>query len=338
MRALYLREPGITEVRDIPKPTPRPGEALLRVKTVGLCGTDLSSFRGKNPLVSYPRVPGHEIGAAIEAVAKGVPPDFQPGMAVAVSPYTSCGTCPPCRRLRPNACRSNQTLGVQRDGALCDFISIPWQRLFRSEKLSFRELALVEPLSVGFHAVERGRVTRQDKVAVIGCGGVGLGAIAAIAFRRANAIAIDVDDGKLALARKAGATYTINSSSDSLHQKLVEITGDGPDVVMEAVGSPATYRAAVEEVASTGRVVYIGYAKEPVAYETKLFILKELDIMGSRNALGEFPDVIAMLERGTFPVNETVTSVVSLANAGETLQAWSENPQAFTKIQVEPDD
>jgi threonine dehydrogenase-like Zn-dependent dehydrogenase len=181
-------------------------------------------------------------------------------------------------------------------------------------------------------------VTRQDKVAVIGCGGVGLGAIAAIAFRGASAIAIDIDDGKLAIARKAGATYTINSASESLHQKLLEITDDGPDVVIEAVGTPATYQAAVVEVAPAGRVVYIGYAKEPVAYETKLFLLKELDIMGSRNSLGEFSDIIAMLEKGTFPVDEMITGAVCLADAGETLRAWSENPQAFTKIHVELND
>ena len=152
---------------------------------------------------------------------------------------------------------------------------------------------MVEPLSVGFHAAARGRVVREDTVAVIGCGVVGLGAIAASAFRAARVIAIDVDERKLAVAGQAGANYLVNSLQSNVHDELLAVTGGaGPDVIIEAVGTPATFRMAVEEVAFTGRVVYIGYAKEPVSYETRLFVMKELDILGSRNALDEFGTVI----------------------------------------------
>lgn len=308
---------------------------MLRVQRVGLCGSDLNSFRGKNPLVSYPRIPGHEIAATIEEVGVKTPETFQPGMNVAVSPYTSCGTCSSCRRSRPNACRSNQTLGVQRDGALTEYIRVPWQKLYASTRLSWNELALVEPLTVGFHAVDRGRVTDLDTVAILGCGGIGLGAIAGAAFRNAVTIAVDVDDTKLGIARKAGAAHTINSKTESLHERLQELTdGNGPDVIIEAIGLPSTFRAAVEEVAFTGRVVYIGYAKEHVAYETRLFVQKELDILGSRNALNDFGSVIQMLENGAFPVEEAVTQIVPMSEVGEALQAWDENPAACTKIMV----
>jgi threonine dehydrogenase-like Zn-dependent dehydrogenase len=338
MKALVITEAGKTGCIERPQPTPAPGEVLLQIKRLGYCGTDLNTFRGVNPLVTYPRIPGHEIAAVIAEVTAGVPAAFRAGMETTVLPYTACGQCPACRRGRANACRRNQTLGVQRDGACAEFICVPWEKLVRSEKLSLAEHALVEPLSVGFHAVERGRVAGADTVLVLGCGMIGLGAISGAALRRgARVIAVDVDDAKLALASRAGAAATINSRTENLHDKLQLLTGgDGPDVVIEAVGLPATFRAAVDEVAFAGRVVYIGYAKEAVSYETKFFVMKELDIMGSRNAIRQnFADVIQVLESGRYPAKETITRTVPFAEAGAALAGWAANPGRVTKIQVE---
>jgi threonine dehydrogenase-like Zn-dependent dehydrogenase len=232
--------------------------------------------------MQFPRILGHEVAATIVHDTPGRP-DLAAGIDVTLSPYTSCGRCASCKRGRPNACHSNQTLGVQRDGALTEYIAVHPERLYAA-KLSLKELCLVEPLTVGFHAVARGRIAAEDTVAIIGCGGVGLGAVAASGFIGARTIAVDVEDKKLELARKAGATNLINTTRESMHDRLVELTdGHGPDVIVEAIGLPETFRAAVEEVAFTGRVVYIGYAKEPVSYETRLFVQKELDILGSRN-------------------------------------------------------
>jgi threonine dehydrogenase-like Zn-dependent dehydrogenase len=212
---------------------------------------------------------------------------------------------------------------------------MPPEKLYPA-KLTPKELCLIEPLTVGFHAAARGRVTAEDTVAVIGCGGVGLGAVAASNARGARTICIDVDDEKLELARAAGGTQTINSSSEPLHDRLREITeGRGPDVVIEAVGTPATFRAAAEEVSFTGRVVYIGYAKEPVSYETRLFVQKELDVLGSRNAQPpDFRAVISYLEARRFPVDQAVSLVVPLEEASDALCSWSENPSRFKKIMV----
>lgn len=335
MRALVIDEPGKTHIAEIAKPEPAHGEVLLRTRIVGMCGTDLSTFRGKNPLVTYPRIPGHEIAATIEAIGEGVPAHFHLGQNVTLSPYTACGECASCKRGRGNACQSNQTLGVQREGAMADFFVAQWQKLYIAEGLSLRELSIVEPLSVGFHAAARGRVVSHDTVAVIGAGVVGLGAVAAAAHRGAKTISIDIDDRKLAVAQKAGATHVINSSTQDVHEELMKLTGGlGPDVIIEAVGTPATFRMAVDEVAFTGRVVYIGYAKEPVAYETRLFVMKEIDILGSRNALDEFGTVIEALQGGRFPVDAIISSVVPIEEAGAALQAWSDNPGAFTKVQI----
>ena len=335
MQALQLRGPGEVAVTQVPDAARRPGEVLLRIRQVGLCGSDLNSFRGRNPMVSFPRIPGHEVAATIVETDSSVAAQWPVGMDVTLSPYTSCGQCPSCLRSRPNACRDNQTLGVQRDGALTELLSVPPEKLYAAT-LGLRELALVEPLTVGFHAVSRGRVTSSDTVAIFGCGGVGLGAVAAAGFRGARTIGMDVDDAKLAIAAKAGATDLINTTREDLHQRLQSLTnGRGPDVIIEAIGLPQTFRAAVEEVAFTGRVVYIGYAKEPVAYETRLFVQKELDIMGSRNALPEdFREVIGMLEAGRFPVAETISHQVPLADAPALFQAWSENPAAYSKILI----
>ena len=332
MKAVVLRRPEEITIDDRPEPRASEGNVLLKVNMVGLCGSDLNSYRGKNPMVSFPRIPGHEISATVVVGAAG----FKSGDQVTLSPYTNCGRCTACRRGRPNACQSNETLGVQRDGGLTEYLVVPPEKLYFAN-LSLKELCLVEPLTVGLHAVARGRVTSSDTVAVIGCGGVGLGAVAASGFRGARTIGVDIDAAKLEIARKAGATELINTSRDDLHTRLAELTdGFGPDVIIEAIGLPRTFRAAVEEVAFTGRVVYIGYAKEPVAYETRLFVQKELDILGSRNALPEdFREVIRMLEEHRFPVEDAVSRIVPLDETPRVIAEWSADPARFTKIMIQ---
>lgn len=337
MKTLFIESAGKTAYGEAPIPKLDSGEVLLKVKRVGYCGSDLNTFRGLNPLVAYPRIPGHELTAQIVELGAEVPASLRPGMLVTVLPYTACGKCNACRCGRANACRNNQTLGVQRDGALAEFIAIPWQKVVIAPALSELELSLVEPLSVGFHAVARGQVDKSDTVLVFGCGMIGLGAIASAAIERgARIIAVDIDDAKLALARQCGAAHTLNSRQEKLLEAVAELTnGEGVNVVIEAVGLPQTYTQAVSVAAFAGRIVYIGYAKEAVAYETKYFVMKELDIRGSRNAAKEdFERVIRVLESGCYPSIPTVTHTVPFAKAGEAFEEWSRNPAAVTKIHV----
>jgi 2-desacetyl-2-hydroxyethyl bacteriochlorophyllide A dehydrogenase len=337
MKALFITAPGKTEMREIARPEPGHGEVRVRVRYLGYCGSDLNTFRGLNPLVSYPRVPGHEVAGVIDAVGPEVAEAFAPGTPVLVVPYTSCGTCSACRKGRSNACRNNQTLGVQRDGALAEQVVVPATKLLTSRHLSLRDMVLVEPLSVGWHAARRGRATAGDTVVVFGCGMVGLGAIASAAAAGARVIAVDVDDGKLGIGRAAGAVVTINSTAEDLHQRLQALTENhGPDLLIEGVGLPATYRACVEEVCFAGRVVYVGYAKESVEYATKNFVMKEIDIMGSRNATpDDFRGVLEYLEAGRFPVDAVITQVVPLADAGAAFTMWASNSKTVTKIVVD---
>lgn len=340
MKALFLTEIGKTEVREVQKPTPGRGEVLLKVGMVGFCGGDLNGFKGMFPLQEYPNILGHEVGGTIEALGEDVPESIQIGMKATIYPYLNCGKCVACRKGRPNACKDNKTMGVRRPGAMTRYITLPWNDLFLSEKLSLRELALAEPLTVGFHAAERGRVSKEDRVAVIGCGIVGLGAVASAVNRGAEVIAIDLDESKLAIARKIGVAHTINPSKVDLHLTLQQLTGgDGPDVIIEAVGSPSTYRSAVDEVAFLGRVVCIGYAKQPVEFNTALFVQKEIEILGSRNCVGsaDFPEVIRYLEAGKFPVEEVISKIISIEEGPETMDSWAKNAQGIIKIMIDFD-
>ena len=336
MKAIKITDERQMAVVETDLPAMQPNEVMLKLGYVGFCGSDLSTYLGRNPMVNMPVIPGHEVGAVIEKVGADVPEGLQPGMVVTVNPYTNCGKCASCRNGRVNACQHNQTLGVQRDGAMREYISLPWEKIIHAGQLSTRTCALIEPMSVGFHAVSRAEVTDIDVVMVIGCGMVGMGAVVRSALRGATVIAADIDDEKLDLARRMGATHTINTMTENVHERLMEITsGFGPDVVVEAVGSPITYQMAVNEVAFTGRTVCIGYAKTEVSFQTKFFVQKELDIRGSRNAQpSDFRAVINYLKRGTCPVDELISNVVRPEGAGEAMKQWAENPGKVFRILV----
>ena len=337
MKAVRIAAPMEMGVAEIEKPVLGAGEVLVKIRYVGFCGSDLNTYLGRNPMVRMPVVPGHEVGAVIEEVGEGVPANLEKGMVVTLNPYTNCGHCASCRNGRYNACEHNETLGVQRQGVMCEYAVLPWQKIIPAGDIPVRTCALIEPMSVGFHAVARAGVTDSSYVMVIGCGMVGLGAVMRASLRGAHVIAADIDDEKLALACEAGAAYTVNTMTDDVHAKIQEITGGlGADVVIEAVGSPVTYVMAVNEVGFTGCVTCIGYAKSEVAFQTKLFVQKELDIRGSRNATpADFRAVINCINTGRYPVEKFISRVVKPEQAAEAMKEWSENPGKVFRILVE---
>jgi threonine dehydrogenase-like Zn-dependent dehydrogenase len=276
------------------------------------------------------------VSGTIVARGASVPGSIREGNRVTLWPYTACGLCPACRVGRPNCCQFNETLGLQRDGALVERFAIHYSRVFASDVLSLQELALVEPMSVGYHAANRGQVSEMDSVLVIGCGTVGLGAVAAAKRKGATVIAADIDDGKLALAARFGARHTINSARQNLLGEISQLTGgEGVAVAIEAVGLARTFRQAVEAVCYAGRVAYVGYAKEEVCYDTTQFVRKELDVRGSRNALRVFPAVVQMLEERQQPFPELITKVYSAGQAGQAFRDWDADPGSVAKILIE---
>ncbi len=322
-------------VIEMEKPIVAPGQILVKIEYVGFCGSDLNTYLGRNPMVKLPVVPGHEVGAVVEEIGEGVPEGlFAKGMSVTLNPYTNCGKCASCRNGRVNACEHNETLGVQRNGVMCEYAVMPWQKVIPAPSMSSRDCALIEPMSVGFHAVSRGQVVDNERVMVIGCGMIGMGAIVRASLRGATVIAVDLDDEKLELARKVGATYVINSKTENVHERMLQLTdGLGADVVIEAVGSPATYVMAVDEVGFTGRVVCIGYAKSPVEFQTKLFVQKELDIRGSRNALpADFRAVINYLQTGVCPIDKLISRIAEPEEAAAAMADWAAAPGKVFRI------
>lgn len=337
MKAVQITAPLQMQVVDTAMPELHAGEVLVKIKYVGFCGSDLNTYLGRNPMVKLPVIPGHEVGAVIENIGPGVPEGFAKGMSVTLNPYTNCGKCASCRNGRVNACEHNETLGVQRNGVMCEYAVVPWTKIIPAESIQPRDCALIEPMSVGFHAVSRAQVVDNEWVMVIGCGMVGMGAIVRASLRGATVIAIDLDDEKLALAHNIGAAYTINSATEDVHARVQQLTGGlGADVVIEAVGSPATYIMAVDEVGFTGRVICIGYAKSGVEFQTKYFVQKELDIRGSRNALpADFRAVIRYMQSGRCPSEALISAVVPPEKAAEAMQQWAAAPGKVFRILVE---
>lgn len=339
MRAIRVVEPGKAKTVEVPDPIPVRGESVIAVRRIGLCGTDLRTYLGTNPIVEYPRIIGHEVGALLEEATTISGTRYEPGTVVTVNPYTTCGRCPACRSGRHNACQYNETMGNQRDGAGMERIALPPDKLYALPGLTVDAAAAIEPLSVGFHAAHRGEVTSDDTVVVLGTGVIGLGAVAGAAARGARVVAVDLDGRKLKLAKALGARVTINGARESVFERVLELTGgEGASVVIEAIGLPGTYRQAVDLVCFTGRVVYIGYAKEDVAFTTKLFVAKELDIRGSRNAMDEdFRAVIEAIRNDTVPVQTIITQRYPMGEVDAAFSFWKERPNDVTKIVLKVD-
>lgn len=219
---------------------------------------------------------------------------------------------------------------------MTDKFAIHYSKVFSSKTLSPKELVLVEPLSVGYHAANRGRVTEVDRILVIGCGTIGMGVVAAAVRKGATVIVTDIEDTKLEDAKRFGAQYTVNSTQQDVLGVISELTDDeGVSVVIEAVGLPDTFRLAVDAVAFAGRVVYVGYAKREVCYDTTQFVRKELDILGSRNALRVFPAVIKMLEKRQQPFTDLITKVYPFEEVTQALRDWDAAPGKFNKILID---
>ena len=238
MKAVQIVNPSEMKVVELEKPAVGVGEVLVRIKYVGFCGSDLNTFLGRNPMVKLPVIPGHEVGAVIEEIGPDVPAGFEKGMNVTLNPYTNCGKCASCRNGRVNACEHNETLGVQRNGVMCEYAVLPWTKIIPAGNISSRDCALIEPMSVGFHAVSRAQVIDNEYVMVIGCGMIGIGAIVRAALRGATVIAVDLDDAG------AGGRQGVLPEDPA---QVVEQPGDGehhpgrPEValpIQEEVGIP----------------------------------------------------------------------------------------------------
>ena len=314
MLQIVLEKPGQFLTTDGPTPTLAPGEALVRVHRIGVCGTDLHAFAGHQPFFSYPRLLGHELG--VEVIDPGSDPqDLKVGDRCSVEPYLNCGHCVACRRGKPNCCASLNVIGVHRDGGMRPFIAIPAHKLHRSAKLDYEQLALIETLGIGAHAIERAEGTSQDFVLVIGAGPIGLSVIQFARITGATLAVMDVSEPRLAFCREQlGVIHTVIAGADATAQLKAIGGGDLPTIVIDATGNPTSMAATFELVAHGGRIVFVGLFQGDVTFNDPNFHRRELTLCASRNALPQtFRDIIHLVEAGRIDTRPWITHRFALA-------------------------
>ncbi|MBR2414468.1 MAG: zinc-binding alcohol dehydrogenase family protein [Clostridia bacterium] len=335
MKVIVISNPNEIEIREIPMPEVKDGEALLKVKYVGICGADVASFTGNQPFTTYPRIPGHEFSAEIVSIPEN-DKGLNAGDIVTCNPYFNCGTCYSCERGFVNCCTDNQTMGVQRDGAFCEYIAMPVERIYDGKGLSAQELALIEPFSISQHAVSRATIKETDNVLVVGAGPIGLFALLA-AKQKCKKIAVaDILDNRLALASEYGADTVINTKQKSLADFTNEFThGHGFDVCIEACGAPETFLACVDNAAFAGNIILIGNGKRETTFNHSVLLKKELNVHGSRNALkDDFINNIDLVAAGKADVMKMVSGIYEMSDALDAFKALSHNDGTLAKLLI----
>ncbi|MGE3310480.1 MAG: zinc-binding alcohol dehydrogenase family protein [Limisphaerales bacterium] len=340
MKALQLERPLAWKSIDVPEP-PRPGagEALLRVHRIGICGTDLGGYLGKMPFFSYPRIPGHELGVEVLAVGEGVT-HVRPGDRCSVEPYLNCGHCHSCRRGHTNCCATNKTLGVMCDGGMTERIVLPARKLHASAKLSFDQLALVETLAIGCHAVNRGNPSADETVLVIGAGPIGLSVIEFARLAARKTVVLDMNEQRLAFVRETlGVPDTILARGDGTEIAQIEALTDGQlaDVVVDATGNNKSMAQALNYCAFKGRLVYVGITQSEISIpHAPALHRRELDILASRNALpGDFTRIIRQIEEGTIDTRPWITHHASFDDMIPVFPSWTRPETGVIKAIVE---
>jgi 2-desacetyl-2-hydroxyethyl bacteriochlorophyllide A dehydrogenase len=315
VKTIVLSEPRQFELVDSPlPPSPSTNEVQVRVRNVGICGTDLHAFIGNQPFFSYPRILGHELALEVAEIgATSLPHDLKLGDICCLRPYLHCGTCSACRRGFENACMHMQVMGVHRDGGMQEFINVPIDKLHKSSVLRNEELALVEMLSIGCHAVQRARIIPGEWALVVGVGPIGLGVAEFAHLAGARVIAMDVSDARLEFAnRQKAIEYCIDAKRDILEQLSTIIQGEFPTVVFDATGNAASMMKSFSYTAHGGRLVFVGLFQGDVTFHDPDFHKRELSVLASRNATAQdFMQVIAALEARKIDVASWVTHSAS---------------------------
>lgn len=335
MKAIVIDKPYEVEIRDVPMPTVGEGEALLRVLYVGICGADVASYTGNQPFTTYPRIPGHEFSAEIIEIPEN-DKGLKKGDVVTCNPYFNCGKCYSCERGHVNCCTDNRTMGVQRDGAFCEYISMPVERIYPGMGLTAQELALIEPFSISRHAISRAAIRPTDSVLIVGAGPIGLFALLA-AKQFAGKIAVaDVLNNRLDLAMSYGADGVVNTATEDIAKFTEEFTdGRGFDVCIEACGRPETFFMCIDEAAYAANIILIGNGKRETTFLHSIILKKELNIFGSRNAMKQdFLDNIELAASGKVDVMKMVSGVYEMDKAAEAFDALAHNKGDLAKLLI----
>ena len=336
MKTLICKRPGEFEYAAIEQPDLKPGQAIIKIKRIGICGTDLHAYEGTQPYFEYPRILGHELSG--ELITVDGAPDFKIGEAVTFIPYFHCGKCIACRSGKHNACVNLKVCGVHQHGGMVEYLSVPSYSLIHGEGLSFDALALVEPLAIGAHGVRRAVVRKDEFVLVIGVGPIGLGTIAFARIAGGNIIALDINHDRLQFCKeKLKAAHTIHATEDDVTQQLLTITnGELPTVVIDATGNLKAINNAFQYMAHGGRYVLIGLQKGDICFPHPEFHKREATLMSSRNATrADFEHVISCMKKGVVDPTVYITHRVMFEEVIKEFESWLNPAGGVIKAMVE---
>ncbi|HEX3800112.1 MAG TPA: zinc-binding alcohol dehydrogenase family protein [Verrucomicrobiae bacterium] len=337
MKTLILEKPGILRAIDTAPPDePDSNSALVRVHRVGVCGTDIHAFHGRQPFFTYPRILGHELGVEIVKVGPNER-GLKAGDRCAVEPYINCGKCIACRRGKTNCCENLSVLGIHRDGGMREFIVVPTHKLHPSSSLTMDQLALVETLGIGAHAVERAHLHRGETALVIGAGPIGLAVIQFAQVAKVRLIVVDISEERLKFCReKMGVRHTINTTYD-LPTVVREMNhGELPTVVFDATGNAKSMNAAFELPAHGGRLVFVGLFQGDVTFNDPNFHKRELSLLATRNALAfDFEKIIALVETGQVDTRSWITHYAKLSEVPAQFESWTRPETGVLKAMIE---
>jgi 2-desacetyl-2-hydroxyethyl bacteriochlorophyllide A dehydrogenase len=337
MKGIVCEQIDLLKAVEFDEPVLLPGEAIVRIRRIGICGTDMHAYKGNQPFFTYPRVLGHELAGEVERVAASDPAGFQVGDQVCVIPYLHCGTCIACRNGKTNCCTSMKVMGVHVDGGMRELIAVPTTHLIRTEGLTLDQAAVIEPLSIGAHAVRRSELQTGETVLVIGAGPIGLGVMAFAKHRGAKVIAMDINEERLAFCEAwAGVDHSVNALQNP-KERLAELTGgDYPTIVFDATGNARSMSGAFEFVAHGGKLVYVGLVKADISFNDPEFHKRELTLLGSRNAtMEDFNQVAEALRSGAIDVERYITHRSSFDAIIDQFDGWLKPESKVIKAMVE---
>ena len=336
MKAVYMEKPWNIEISDVQMPKPKEGEALLRVKSAGICGSDIGAFRGTNGLVSYPRIIGHEIAGEVISIPENNNNGIKPGDRVIVDPYLYCGHCYPCSIGRTNCCVDLKVLGVHVDGGMAEYFCHPADMLLKvPDDMPWDIIPLAEPLTIALHGIHRLNLKAGEHIAINGAGPIGLLAAMVALHYGAEPIMIDLVKERLDFAKSLGVRYTINLREEDLVEKVSEYTnGRMAECVMEASGANSAIRATLDIVSHAGRIALTGWPKQETPIPTDMITRKEVDVRGARTSAGEFPEAIDLIYHQKVDARRILTKVISIDEAPETIRDIEKNPGNYMKVNI----
>ncbi len=333
MKAVLLKEPGKIEIAEIPQSSRKSDEVLIRVRSLGICGSDIGAYMGTNPLVTYPRIIGHEVAGEVLEAPEG-DSTLSAGDHVVLEPYVYCGKCYPCMNSRTNCCENLTVLGVHIDGAMSEYFSHPRHLVHKVDgDIPWNLLAMVEPLTISLHAVRRSRVKKGEHVAITGSGPIGLLAAQYALSLGAVPIMVDPVEERLLFAQKLGVKHVVNPVQTDAVEEIRAITGGRmSEVVVEASGNAAAIRSSIDYVSYAGRIALVGWPKSETSLPTALFTKKELDIVGSRNSFHAFPESISLISEHKVDVEAVISKTISFGEVPAFVKNIADNPGNYLKV------